>query len=150
MSDATRAIALTEAVKVTTAAGGTADDALATAEKFHTFMQGDTAPVAAPKPAAPKPAAKPAAAKPKQTEEQAVAAATAVSEPEGEPEGEQIDEPTTVGGAVEQLLKRNLRPAALTLLKKFKATSVSGVKPADAEKFIAEAIVILAEAALTA
>jgi hypothetical protein len=149
-----RATALVEAVKVHGTEGNT-DVVLATARAFYAFIvspptvTGGTGTVPAPAPAAPvaKPvaAAKPAKAKP---------APAPKPEPVEEPEADEAPATDTtkeqVGEIISKLLSAKLREEAIGLLKDFKATSVSGVKPADYEKFVAAGKVLLGQAALAA
>jgi hypothetical protein len=120
MSEASRSTALAHAIAVH--GPGDPDAVLVTAERFHAYMT-DATPEAKPvKSAAAKPAAaKPAAAKPK---------------PAPEPEPEEVadtDEVTKeqVGEAIEAMLNANLRNEAIALFAKYKAKSLSGVKPED-------------------
>lgn len=152
MSEATRAIALAEAVKYI---GGNGGDPIAAAESFLAFLErGAAAPLVkshtAPK--QPTEATKPAVDKPKKdtaakaaakTEEQLVAEMTArVAKTEVVAEGvTRLD----VAKSVESLLKANKREEAKALLKQFGATSVSSV-PEDAY----EAFVVAAEGILNA
>ena len=131
---APRAIALQEANKL----GLTdADSVLAAARAFVDFiLAGDVpspapAQPAAPKSAAPKPVkvAKPVAA-PKPAPEADLGPANASGL-------------ATVKSVVDGLLAAGKRDEAVALLKKFGATSVSGVKAAVAEDFIAEGTAIL-------
>ncbi len=162
MSEATRAIALTEAVK-TVGAEGDAAKILAVAAQFHTFLQSDAKPNAStslapvhaepPKnattktaaPAAAKPAAaKPAPAKkapPAKTEEQLAAEALAAAEAEqnaADAAGDAGANKEAVGAVVAALLAAGQRNEAINLLKKFGASSVSGVKAEDYDAFVAE------------
>ena len=125
------------------------DSVLAVAERFHSFIT-TPAPTAAPAPVAapaPAPVAKPvAAAKP--------AKAKPAPAPKPEPEADEAPATDTtkeqVGEIISKLLSAKLREEAIGLLKDFKATSVSGVKPADYEKFVAAGKVLLGQAALAA
>lgn len=145
MSEATRAVALTEAVKVASAAQ-TFDDVLTLAEQYHQFLVSDaavpagtTSDVQKPttKLAATKPATKLAAIKPApKTEEQVVAdAAEAGAGDEGPTEEK-------VGKAIADLLAANKRKEAVALLKKFGATSKSTLKPEHYADFLEEAALI--------
>ena len=60
-----------------------------------------------------------------------------------ETEADEGDEGDTVGNVVSRLLKAQKRDEAVALLKKFGATSVSGVKKAKEAEFIAEGLGIL-------
>lgn len=156
MSDATRAVALTQAVHVVGSEGGAA--VLALAKSFDDFLLGDDKPakVSTPgkEPGKPATSAKPAAGgkKPVKTEDDLAreAATTATSEEEGEPETEAAagDEyPATKEGVqavIAKLLQANKRKEAIALLKKFGAASATGVKTKDAAKFIAEALKVVA------
>jgi hypothetical protein len=141
MSDATRAVALTQAVTLAVAAGLGAAETVEIAESFNTFMNGDrpaapastggaVAPAATPTKTPPKPAAKPAADKPaaKPADDSAKKAAADKLEAQK----------TRVGAIVSQLLEADRRAEAVALLKKFGATSVSGVKAKDYTTFITE------------
>ena len=127
------------------------DSVLAVAERFHSFIT-TPAPTAAPAPVAapaPAPVAKPvAAAKP------AKAKPAPAPKPVEEPEADEAPATDTskeqVGEIISKLLSAKLREEAIGLLKDFKATSVSGVKPADYEKFVAAGKVLLGLAALAA
>ena len=118
------------------------DSVLAVAERFHSFIT-TPAPTAAPAPVAapaPAPVAKPAPApKPELVEE---------SEADEAPATDTSKE--QVGEIISKLLSAKLREEAIGLLKDFKATSVSGVKPADYEKFVAAGKILLGQAALAA
>lgn len=127
------------------------DSVLAVAERFHSFIT-TPAPTAAPAPVAapaPAPVAKPvAAAKP------AKAKPAPAPKPVEEPEADEAPATDTskeqVGEIISKLLSAKLREEAIGLLKDFKATSVSGVKPADYEKFVAAGKALLGQAALAA
>jgi hypothetical protein len=145
-----RATALVEAVKVHDT-GTNADVVLATARAFYAFIvsppmvTGGTGTVPAPTAPVAKPVAvaKPAKAKP-----------APAPKPEPEPEADEAPATDTtkeqVGEIISKLLSAKLREEAIGLLKDFKATSVSGVKPADYEKFVAAGKVLLGQAALAA
>lgn len=142
---ATRALALQEAVKyeISTSVGENAcevsvDHIVAAAEAFHAFIiAGEAAapaavvskPAAEPKPPKATKAAKPQEAKPEPT-------------PAPKTDMDEVDpeEPDTVGNVVSRLIKGGKRDAAVALLKKYKATSVSGVKEADQAAFISEGL----------
>ena len=130
---APRAIALQEANKL----GLTdADSVLAAARAFVDFILAGDVPSPAPaQPAAPKSAAP-----------NPVKVAKPVAAPKPASTGK--DAPSTSGFAsvksvVDGLLAAGKRDEAVALLKKFGATSVSGVKAAVAEDFIAEGTAIL-------
>lgn len=176
MSEATRAIALQEAVKVKGDSKSYAD-VLTAAKAFHEFMTADSKPAqsmstpgkepAAPPPtkSAAKPAAKPATVKPtvkpplkpvKSEEEAAaelqadadaeVAAETAAEEAaigdEADPQAATIDD---IGQVISDLLAGKKRNECVALLKKFGATSKSGVKPEDYGAFVQEGNAILVQ-----
>jgi len=161
MSDATRAVAISEAIKL----AGFGDDrsvetVLATAKQFDDFLNatGETTPAKVSTPGkepAKKPAvaAKPAGKKtPAKTEEQlAEEVATPDEEAEGEPETPA--EPDVVikfdkdgvQASVAKMLEANKRKEAIALLKKFGAASAGGVKAKDFKAFITEALKIAGE-----
>ncbi len=163
MSDATRAVALTQAVHVVGSEGGQA--VLDLAAKFDAFLLGSDAPakVSTPgkEPGKPAGTSKPAAGgkKPTKTEDDLAREAAATTKDEeaegteggegGEAEaGEQY--PATKEGVqavIAKLLQANKRKEAIALLKKFNAASATGVKTKDAAKFIAEALKVVAPAA---
>jgi hypothetical protein len=131
---ATRAIALQEAVKAAGTSG--AETILEIAGLFHDFIIAGEQAAA---PAVSKPTAEPKPPK----------AAAAVKPPKAEPKPapktdmDEVDpkgEPDTVGNVVSRLIKGGKRDAAVALLKKYKATSVSGVKEADQAAFISEGL----------
>jgi hypothetical protein len=125
MSEASRAAALAHAATVHYGSGD-AEGTLATAELFHQFVAGNAE--AATKPAATKPAAtKPAATKPKKAAPP-VDEDAAEEEPTTESDGPTKEE---VGEAIEALLNANLRDKVIKLYAKFKAKSLSSVKPED-------------------
>jgi hypothetical protein len=131
MSEASRAAALAHAATVHYGSGD-AEGTLATAELFHAFVSGDAA---ATSPAAGKKA--PAAT----TAGKKAPAATGKKAPppadddaaEEEAAEETGDGPTKeeVGEAIEALLNANLRDKVIKLYAKFKAKSLSSVKPED-------------------
>jgi hypothetical protein len=125
---APRAIALQEANKL----GLTdADSVLAAARAFVDFILAGDVPSPAPaQPAAPKSAA------PKPVK---------VAKPVAAPEADlgPANGAPTVKSVVDGLLAAGKRDEAVALLKKFGATSVSGVKAAVADDFIAEGTAIL-------
>lgn len=148
MSEATRAVALTEAVKVASAAQ-TFDDVLTLAEQYHQFLVSDAAAPAGTKPAADKPAAtkptttakgattKPTTIKPPaKPEEQVVADAVEVGASDEGPTEEKV------GKAIADLLAANKRKEAVALLKKFGATSKSTLKPEYYADFLEEAALV--------
>jgi hypothetical protein len=127
---APRAIALQEANKLGLTDAGSV---LAAANAFVDFiLAGDVPATTQGIPLALKPAA---ALKP--TKAAKPVAAPKPAEPETEAEA------VTVGSVVDSLLKAKKRDEAVALLKKYGATSVSGVKAAKAAEFIAEGLEIL-------
>lgn len=162
MSEATRAVALAEAGKLNLT---TANEVLAAAAAYDAFLT-ETAEAATPKAAVA--ATKAGAAtkttkptKPTKSEEEVVKAALEAQRAEAEAaEGEEGadggDEPTSddalpatkdgAQAAVARLLKVNKRKEAIGLLKKFGAASVSGIKPKDFGKFVAEAVALTGSA----
>ena len=133
---ATRALALQEAVKSPDTDGLSI---LERAASYHNFViagEADAPAAVVSKPAAePKPpkatrAAKPQEAKPEPTP------APKTDMDEVDPKGE----PDTVGNVVSRLIKDGKRDAAVALLKKYKATSVSGVKEAYQAALISEGL----------
>ena len=123
MSEASRSTALAHAIAVHK--DGDADTVLATAERFHAYMT-DASP-AEPKPAkvaAPKVAkgAPKAATKPAPIEDD--------DAPEVEETGDEVTK-EQVGEAIEAMLNANLRNEAIALFKKYKATSLSSLQPAN-------------------
>ena len=137
---APRAIALQEANKL----GLTdADSVLAAARAFVDFILAGDVPSPAPaQPAAPKSAA------PNHVKVAKPVAATGVAPqvaPKAAPEADlgPANGAPTVKSVVDGLLAAGKRDEAVALLKKFGATSVSGVKAAVAEDFIAEGTAIL-------
>lgn len=129
MSEASRAAALQHAVTFHAGAEG---DVLETAERFHTFITGDSA---APAKTPPKVAA--ASKTPVKTPAKVAAKATP---PAAEPEADATDEAPAdegevtkeqVAAAIEELLNNNLRTKAIALFAKYKAKSMSGVAESD-------------------
>jgi hypothetical protein len=122
MSEASRAIALQHAAAVHHGSGDT-EMVLATAEAFHDFIVGNTG--AATQSAEPvkvlekkKAAPKPAKVAPPVVEEDAEPAVDEVSKEQ-------------VGEVIEAMLNANMRKQAVELFAKYKAKSLSGVKPED-------------------
>jgi len=121
MSEASRAIALQHAAAVHHGSGDS-QAVLETAEAFHAFISGGTPAEAPPvkvlekKKAAPK--AAPAKVAPPVVEEDAEPAADEVSKEQ-------------VGEVIEAMLNANMRKQAVELFAKYKAKSLSGVKPED-------------------
>jgi len=122
MSEASRAIALQHAVALHHGSGDL-DAARATAEAFHDFIvnkdQGEIAEAAPVKVLEKKKAApKPAKVAPPVVEEDAEPAADEVSKEQ-------------VGEVIEAMLNADMREQAVELFAKYKAKSLSGVKPED-------------------
>lgn len=127
MSEASRAAALAHAATVHYGSGD-AEGTLATAELFHAFVSGDGAATAPAKTAAKAaPAKAPAKALAKKP------APSAHDDAAEEEAAETGDGPTKeeVGEAIEALLNANLRDKVIKLYAKFKAKSLSSVKPED-------------------
>lgn len=126
MSEASRAVALAHAATVHYGSGD-AEGTLVTAELFHAFIGSNgeaNAPVkASSKPAATKTATKPTTKKAAPPEDDAAEEEAAESG-----EGPTKEE---VGEAIEALLNANLRDKVIKLYAKFKAKSLSSVKPDD-------------------
>lgn len=154
MTEITRATALQAAAQVF-AGTGRPDTVLAAAETFHAFILTDAAPeqvssratTGAKTPPSLKAApAKPAAAKPAQAP-----APAKVEQPPAAAEGDNAYLPTKegVGAIVAALIAKGAegRKEAIGLLKKYQATSVSGVKESDYPEFVAEGSEILASLA---
>lgn len=163
MSDATRAFALTEASKLNLP---TYEEVLVAAAAYDAFMNAsDDIVPAGTKPVAKAVAAKPAAAAAKpvgkkagKSEEEVVKAALEAQRAEaeaadGEGGEEGADEPSDelpaskdgCQAAIARLLKANKRKEAISLLKKYGAASVSGIKSKDFAKFVAEASALVGE-----
>ena len=160
MSENLRVTALQAAVLVSK----DGDVALATAVKFHNFLNGADAKPAAGKPAAtpagkPATTGKPATGKPattakgptpeakaaarlaaKQAAEQA--AEDAADEDDGEGDGEEASEGPTkeeVGAKIKELMNSGMRPQAKELLSEFGAEALSGLSEDDYAAFIEKA-----------
>ena len=123
MSEASKAAALAYAATVHHGSRD-AESTIATAEAFHDFISGaDKAAAPAPPAKAPAP---PAKAPPKK------------APPAEEPEADADEDGVTkeqVGEAIEALLNADMRPQVMKLFAKFKAKSLSGVKPEDYAAF---------------
>jgi hypothetical protein len=150
MSEQLRAHALSEAVKH--AQGSVpAEHVVTIAETFLPFLKADasdgpnkTSSAAAADPAPKKIAAKKTPLKTRKSEDEL--AQEALDNAEAEQEDDEPAPAATkeaVGNIVNKLLKAGKRPQALGLLKKFNAASVSGVKPKDFAKFVAEGTKLL-------
>lgn len=154
MSEATRSIALTEAIKFWAAAAAPNGDVLAVAAMFNDFLEGnDKQPAqthSSPQPAkaeVAKPKKDTAAKAAAKTEAQLTAESKArVAATEAEATVTKQD----VATSVELLLKANKREEAKALLKKFGANSVSSVPEDDYEAFVMEAKSLLTEEDMTA
>jgi len=160
MSDATRAVAISEAIKLASfGEDRSPESVLAVAKQFDDFLNAvsETTPAKvstpgkepAKKPAvAAKPAGKKAAAK---TEEQLAEEVATPDEETGDPETPA--EPDVVikfdkdgvQASIAKMLEANKRKEAIALLKKFGAASAGGVKPKDFKAFITEALKIAGE-----
>lgn len=158
MSEALRAVALSEAVKHGTQASFSIGDIVETAEAFLVFLGGESGSPAKVSAAGaePKPKATTAAAGKKTTtakkstaksEEELAQEALDSAEAEQEADAEVEEQPEEdaitatkegVGLVINKLLKAGKRKDALALLKKFGAASVSGVQAKDFKKFVAE------------
>jgi tryptophanyl-tRNA synthetase len=130
MPEATRAVALQEAVKVSGASGY--KDVLLAAEAFRAFIE-DTAAKVPASTTTPAKAAK-AAAKPVKTEEQLVAEATAHAADEDDVEAQKQE----CAGIIDALLKGGRKAKAIALLAKFGAKSLSSVPVESYGDFIIE------------
>lgn len=163
MSDATRAVALSEAGKLGL---GTYPEVLTAATAYNTFLTADSTPATSAAVTAVKAAtsaktataakaattAKKTAAKATNPEDaaaaeglEAAAAADAEADAEAEPveDGEIPLNKEGVQAIIATLLEANLRAQAIKLLKKFNAASATSVKEKDYGKFIAEALKLL-------
>jgi hypothetical protein len=116
MSEASRAIALQHAASLHHGSGDP-EAALATAEAFHLFIVGTPEVLAA------------AAAK--SVKKAAVKAPAKTPPPVDDDAGGEEVTKEQVGEAIEAMLNANLRPQAIALFAKYKAKSLSGVKPED-------------------
>jgi hypothetical protein len=132
MSEASRAAALQHAASVHHGSNDAAAT-LETAEAFHSFINSGNA-------------GETSAAPPSKPAKVAKAAAPAKQKPAPEPEVEADDEPAgdevtkeQVGESIEAMLNANLRTKAIALFAKYKAKSLSQVKPEDYAALKAEA-----------
>jgi hypothetical protein len=152
-----RATSLVEAVKI--ADEHDAETVLALADKFYAYITQESRPnnpqfagpvVAtnitppAPVKAVPVENATPAPAKPAKAKPVKAAPAPKPELPASDTSKEEV------GEIVSKLLSAKLREEAIGLLKKFKATSVSGVAASDYAAFVAEGKQLLGDAALAA
>lgn len=149
MSEATRSIALSEAVKMWTAQPNT--DIIAIAVMFADFLEGnDKQPGQVH--SSPQPA-KVEVAKPKKDTAAKAAAKTEAqltAESKAATEAAVTVTKQDVATSVELLLKANKREEAKALLKKFGANSVSSVPEDGYEAFVTEAKSLLTEEDMTA
>ena len=135
MSEASRAIALQHAAAVHHGSGDS-QAVLETAEAFYSFIAGSTAAEAAPvkvlekRKAAPKPAK---------------GAPPVVEEEDAEPAADEVSK-EQVGEVIEAMLNADLREEAVALFAKYKAKSLSGVKPEDYAALKQDADVLLLNA----
>lgn len=163
MSDATRAVALSEAVKTFGGAQVTADQALSVAVHFDNFLNsvGETAaPVSSAAGKEPtkvttagqgKKAPAVAAKKPAVSEDEVVRKALdaqRAADAAKDAEVEESAELTTddVQAVIARCLAAGKRTEIVKVLKKYGASSATSVKKADIAKFVAEAKAILPDA----
>jgi hypothetical protein len=130
MSEASRAAALAHAATVHYGSGD-AEGTLATAELFHAFVTDDRIQAVPAKPAKAAPAKVAAKATPAKVAAKPVAPVEddAADEESAAEEGEVSKD--DVGNAIEALLNANLRDKVIKLYAKFKAKSLSSLKPED-------------------
>lgn len=167
MSDATRAVALSEATKLGL---GDAAATLTAAKAYNDFLTADNTPAAAAANPAPKttaaakattpakaatPAKTPAKKAVAATAEDAAAAEGLAAAADADAEADEAEEaaqaddgeiPETKEGVqaiIAKLLAANLRAEAIKLLKKFNAASATSVKEKDYGKFIAAGVALL-------
>jgi hypothetical protein len=124
MSEASRAIALQHAAAVHHGSGDT-EMVLATAEAFHDFIVGNAG--AATQSAAPIKVLEKKKAAPKSAPAKV---APPVVEEDAEPAVDEVSK-EQVGEVIEAMLNANMRKQAVELFAKYKAKSLSGVKPED-------------------
>lgn len=158
MSEATRAMALDQAVKIVIAQCVKGADVLPLAEQYNEFLTADSTnktagattakpatTAAKPAAAAAKPAAAKPAAKPAKTEDdlanEAIAAQREREAAQDAAEAAGDGGPTKeqVGEAINAMLAANLRKEAVALLAKFGAKSVSGVPVEKYAELVEEA-----------
>lgn len=162
MAQATRAVALQEAVKAA-GAGKSVTDILAAAEKFYTFIEADAkapatsntpdkepaakkaTPPAPPKKDAPAKAAPPKAA-PAKTEEEVVAEATETEAEETTEAAAPAATSKDCATVISTLIKAGAREKAVALLAEFGADTLSKVKPSDYAAFVEQGNNLLLEA----
>jgi hypothetical protein len=123
MSEASRAIALQHAAAVHHGSGDT-EMVLATAEAFHDFIVGNAG--AATQSAEPVKVLE----KKKAPKAPPVKVAPPVVEEDAEPAVDEVSK-EQVGEVIEAMLNANMRKQAVELFAKYKAKSLSGVKPED-------------------
>jgi hypothetical protein len=162
MSDATRAVALSEAIKLAIAfEQGAKSEILDIARSFDDFLNDAATPATKTssaagkepaKPTATKPPSKPATGgkKPAVSEDETIRKALEAQRAEQAAADAAADEneataPTTddVQAVIAKLLAAGLRNDAVKLLKKYGAASATGVKGANIPKFVAEATKLL-------
>lgn len=161
MSEATKVIALQEAVKTRNAGGVYDPDAiLLAAAKFDAFISGTAAPASEKTPppakvekaAAPAKAEKAAApAKAKAAAEDVAAAAIANAADEGDEPGDPVVAPITkeaIAEAITGLIQAGARDRAVALLNKYGAASVGKLAAKDYASVMSEIEVISEEVAL--
>jgi len=155
MSEATRCVALAEAVKF--CAGAELSTAMQTAQAFFDFLNNEspktmqthsTPTTSAKTPAVDKPKKDVAAKAAAKTE--AVLKAEMMERVKATETAANVTTREMVGKAVENMLKANKREEAKGLLKQFGATSVSSVPEDDYEAFVLAADGILAGDEMTA
>jgi hypothetical protein len=145
MSEATRAIALTEAVKIGIDKGFSVADTIMAAGKLAAFLEADATvafaatPTAAPAAAEPKKLGRPAKGEKPAAPAKAAAPAPA-PEPEPEPEADAPAADAVTAQHVKEkitaLVAANLRAQAQALLGNFGATSFSTLKAEDYAGFV--------------
>ena len=152
MSEATKVIALQEAVKTRNAGGVYDPDAiLLAAAKFDAFISGTAAPASekTPPPAKVEKAAAPAKAK--AAAEDVAAAAIANAADEGDEPGDPVVAPITkeaIAEAITGLIQAGARDRAVALLNKYGAASVGKLAAKDYASVMSEIEVISEEVAL--
>jgi hypothetical protein len=163
MSDATRAVALSEATKLGL---GDAGATLQAAKAYNDFLTADST-GAEPKPAPAPKATAATAAKPATTAKKTAAKAAATASPEdaaaaagleaaadadaaadaaelsAEDDGEIPVSREGVQAVIAKMLEANVRKEAIALLKKYGAASATSVKEKDFGKFIADALKLI-------
>lgn len=154
MSDALKAIALTQAVELGKIASHDAATIVTNAKKFFEFLKSEIAAVVkavegkadAAKPTPATKAVTKAVTKPTKTEEQIVAEAQAKAQAESDAADAAEEKGATkenVGALLTQLLSENLRKEAVALLTEFGAKKASEIKPEDYGSFVEKANALL-------